>query len=100
MFRRNRPRPTGLQPLRWMLVLLAVLVLALEMGDYQHSRTLDTGSSEISMAYELNDPEELPTQPLLVEAQIAIPSPVYVPNSVVRPLTPDIDVESPPPRRG
>lgn len=98
------PRAPGsiarLRPLNWLLVLMAVVILALAASARSPQCACDAGTADVLGVCEQIDQEGLPVHPEGKATSTAEPKPTYVLPPTEGLIHPDLNVEHPPPRRG
>lgn len=89
-----------IQPLHWLLVVMAVVMLALATNPYASGCACDSRTADVLEVCEQNDHADFPGLTGGVTGVTPEPRPTWLvlPTEKVNP--PDLDVEHPPPRHG
>lgn len=94
----HNPKPSKFHIPWWALVFIAVLFMAMDLGSYHSKSPCETGISDVITDCDLDEPENLPPQPLAEEKPLDEAEPIYALFLCEGMRNPDLEVEHPPPR--
>lgn len=86
--------------LLWMLVFLAVVLMALPSNTHRSECSCDSGVEEVQVMCELDEQERMPAQDSIKAIFLAESKTTFACPPAERLSDPHLDPESPPPKRG
>jgi len=94
----HKPKPQRFHLLRWALVFMAALFMAMDQEIYHQKSPCEAGISDVITDCDLYEPESLPSQPLIDEKPLDKTKPIYALFLCEGVRNQDLEVEHPPPR--
>ena len=91
---------TRLQLLNWLLMVMAVVILALAVNPYASGGACDPGTADVLEVCEQNDQVDFPGQTSGVAISALAPNSPWFVLTTEKVIPPDHDVEHPPPKHG
>jgi hypothetical protein len=97
----DKPSPQAVpRILLWVLVFLAVMLIAFPSNTHRSECACDSGVQEVQVICELDELERMPAQDSIKAISLTEHKTTFASPPVGRLSDPHLDLESPPPKRG